>query len=160
MFLSVLSQAMDAARRKFSRGEQSMLIDIFNGTALTPGILGQHLAVQVEDSFDLYPGVYEEKWGADKKEMLVKIGGLSPLESALVELWAVGFWAINGEGITLESYLLGKIDISTRLAGALALLQIAGDRLERTKSAFKSAAVAEVRAEISAVAELLEGLIS
>lgn len=154
--ITVLSQVMDMARRKFTRGEQSMLIDIFNGTILTPGILGQHLTAEVEDSFNLYPGVYEEKWGVDQKEMVDKIISLDPLTAAFLELWVVGFWAVNiSESSQLEDYLSGKLNLSVRIEDIIQQLQKVCDKLEQTKSAFKSASVAESRTQTEKAAYTL-----
>jgi len=159
--ITVISQACDMARRKFTRGEQSMLIDIFNGTALTPGILGQHLAAQIEDSFRLYPGIYEEKWGVNEKEMIdkIKIISLDPVSAVFLELWAVGFWAVNQDAGDLENYLSGKLTLSTRIEELIGMLDSISERLEQTKNSFKSAAVAEARSEAEKAKEILEGMI-
>lgn len=160
MFLSVITQACDQARRKFTRGEQAMLIDIFNGSLLTPGILGQHLIAQVEDSFALYPQVYEAKWGVTQTEMMDKTISLDPVAAAFVELWAVGFWALNtGAAGELEEYLSGKLNLGLYLSAAIEQLAEAGDRLEKTKGAFKSAAVAEAREQVERAREKVEALL-
>ena len=162
MFLSVITQAMDMARRKFTRGEQLMLIDIFNGTMLTPGILGQHLTAQVEDSFALYPGQYEEKWKVDRKEMVEKIVSLDPATSVFLELWAVGYWSVadpvSSSG-DIENYIQGKFSLESRAREIIKRLQSVSDRLEETKSAFKSSAVAESRKEIDDIAATLMNLL-
>lgn len=155
--ITVISQAMDMSRRKFTRGEQSMLIDIFNGTLLTPGILGRHLIAQVEDSFALYPGVYEEKWGVEKSAMIEKCRALNPTEAALCELWAVGFWALGVDA--LESYLDGRLNLAVRITDVIARLDSAAERLEKTKGAFKSAAVAEAREVVKGARRILEGML-
>lgn len=158
--ITVLTQAMEGARRKFSRGEQGMLIDIFNGTALTAGFLGQHLGAQVEDSFILYPGMYEEKWGVKKTDMLEKIASLSPLEAALVELWAVGFWALGtGEEGGLEAYLTGKISMYHLFVNLISEMERGSAMLEKTKTAFRSASVGEARQIIATAIEQLEKLL-
>lgn len=160
MLISTITQACDQARRKFTRGEQSMLIDIFNGTLLTPGILGQHLISQAEDSFALYPGIYEEKWGVTQPEILEKIISLDPVSAAFLELWAVGFWALNtGASGELEDYTSGKLNLDLYLSAAIEQLREAGDRLEKTKGAFKSAAVAEAREQIETARERVEALL-
>ena len=154
--ITVITQAADMARHKFTRGEQSMLIDIFNGTALTAGILGQHLTAQVEDSFNLYPGMYEEKWGINQKEMIDKIISLDPLSAIFLELWAVSFWAINtSEPGQLEDYLSGKLNLSVRIEDIIQQLQDVSDRLEQTRSAFKSATIAEARASVNKITDTL-----
>ena len=63
-------QIINGLKEEFSAGELSMLLDIFNATALTPGIFGPHITAQVEDSFNEYPDMYEKKWSIDKKAML------------------------------------------------------------------------------------------
>jgi len=154
--LTVITQACDMARRKFTRGEQSMLIDIFNGTALTPGIIGQHLTAQVEDSFRLYPGTYEDKWGVTEKEMMEKINSLDPLNAIFMELWAIGFWAVNtSEAGQLEDYLSGELNLNSRIEDIIIQLHAVCDRLEQTKSAFKSASIAEARTAVEKAADTL-----
>ena len=154
--ITVISQACDMARRKFSQGEQSMLIDIFNGTALPPNILGQHLTAQVEDSFRLYPGQYEKKWSVTEKEMMDKIISLDPATAIFLELWAVGFWAINtSEPGELEDYLSNKLNLTVRVEDILQQLQEVSDRLEQTRSAFKSATIAEARASVNKITDTL-----
>lgn len=154
--ITVITQSMDMARRKFTRGEQSMLIDIFNGTALTPGILGQHLIASVEDSFNLYPGQYEEKWSVNQKEMIDKITSLDPVNAIFLELWAVGFWAVNtSEAGQMEEYLSGKLNLAVRIEDIIQQLQAVCDRLAQTKGAFKSAPVAEARASTEKAADSL-----
>lgn len=105
---TVLSHACDSVRKQFTRGELGMLVDIFNSTMLMPQMLGSHVVVQVEDSFSLYPGMYEDKWEVRKDEMLGKIKALTALESALIELWAVGFWSLDNVSNGLEAYLSGQ----------------------------------------------------
>ena len=148
---------MDNARRSFTRGEQGMLIDIYNGTMLTPHLLGQMIVGQVEDSFRLYPGTYEEKWGVAQKEMMEKIVSLDPVSAALVEMWAVAFWG-TGEG-NLDDYLAGKINQSMRLEEAAAHLETTIEKMEQSKSAFQSATIAQARAEAEKARSILEEMI-
>jgi hypothetical protein len=162
MFISTITQAMDTARRKFTRGEQLMLIDIFNSTMLTPGILGQHLTAQIEDSFALYPGQYEEKWEVNQKEMMEKIVSLTPADAIFLELWAVGYWAVAdpiSTGETLENYVQGKFNLESRLREVIEKLEMVGEKLEQTKSAFKSATIAEARKSIEEVSSILSNLL-
>ena len=53
---------------QFTAGELSLIIDVFNGTALTPGLAGQHIAINVADSIDL--DHTDQKWSVDKKTIL------------------------------------------------------------------------------------------
>jgi hypothetical protein len=159
--ITVITQTMDMARRNFSRGEQMMLIDIFNGTILTPGILGQHIIAQVEDSFALYSGMYEEKWGVDRKEMEEKIRALDILTATWLELWAVGFWALNDADRSgmLESYVAGKINLAEHLTDILARLHTVSETLLKSRSVFKSATIADARHVVEETATMIQNLI-
>jgi len=153
--IDCISQAADIARRKFTAGEQSMLLDIFNGTLLTPGILGQHIIAQVEDSFRLYPGEYEGKWSVDKTEMTEKINALDRYDAALLELWAVGFWHLNPEAV--DDYLAGRLNLGSAYTARLAALDTISDRLKKTRSSFKSGEIANCWTELDRVTERLRG---
>lgn len=159
--ITVITQAMDMARRKFTRGEQLMLIDIFNGTMLTPQILGQHLTVQIEDSFALYPGMYEEKWIVDRTEMTEKIISLDPISAIFLELWAVGYWAIHDpdrEGM-LDAYVAGKINLAVHMTDILARLHTVSETLLNSRTAFKSPAIADARQVTDEIAAIIQNLI-
>jgi len=132
-----------------------MILDVCNGLFLTPGILGQHLYVQVEDSFDDMPGEYEEKWGIEKQSMLDKINALDKCEIALIELWAVGFWAINPGQV--DDYLAGKLTLGSEFETQVQALRVISERLAATKGAFKSPVIAECRVGIDGVIEKLNG---
>jgi len=84
-------------RGRFSCGELSLMIDVFNGTALLPRLLGQHLGLQCADGIAL-DGL-DEKWEIEKTPFLERIQALTLFESACLELWAVGFWATLHEGV-------------------------------------------------------------
>lgn len=92
-------------RGKFTRGELSLMIDVFNATALLPEIAGQHLAASVADGIDL--DHLDEKWEIDGAELNRKISGLTIFESASLELWANGFWYRQKaeEPLDLEKWL-------------------------------------------------------
>lgn len=155
--LTILTEAGNIARRGLSRGEQSMLIDVFNGTMLTSETLGQHLIVQVEDSFSHYPGIYEEKWGIDREDMLRKINRLTRLGAAMLELWIFSFWAIKGA--SMEAYIDCKTNLSIHMKEIITRLEAVSESLEKTKGAFKSASVAKSRETIEEAASLLGGML-
>lgn len=77
-------------KNTFSRAELSLLIDVFNGTFLTPDLAGQHLEIQVEDGIRL-EGL-DEKWKVDSETLLGKVRALNMFERACLEIWAKGFW--------------------------------------------------------------------
>lgn len=92
---------------KFTAGELSFLIDIYNGTMLTSTGLGQTITGQVEDSFAFYPGTYEEKWKIIRKETEEKIKALTCFQAACLEIWAHGFWygGLGSENRDLNTYI-------------------------------------------------------
>ena len=64
---------------------------------------GTFLVPNVIDSFALYPGVYEEKWGVTRKELTVNLCSLTLFERVAMELWAAYFWGsedLNERGHT------------------------------------------------------------
>ena len=79
-------------RGKFTRGELSMIIDILNGTVIMP-YFADSIWLEISDSFDLYPGVYEDKWSADKKTFIGKIEALTHFQRCCLEIWAKAFWS-------------------------------------------------------------------
>jgi hypothetical protein len=84
-------------RGKFTRGELSMILDVLNGSMalmayVQSGSIGQSIGLSLLDSFEIYPGMYEEKWGVDKKEMMGKIETLTQFQRACLEVWAAFFW--------------------------------------------------------------------
>lgn len=90
-------RTLHGLRGRFSRGELSLMIDVFNATALMPGILGQHLGIQCADGVAL--DELDEKWEIEKDPFLERIQALTLFEAACLELWATGFWATLHEGV-------------------------------------------------------------
>jgi hypothetical protein len=91
---------------KFDRAELMLIIDVFNGTMLTSGLAGQHLALNVADGIDL--DKLDEKWELDRAGIMDKLAALSPFESCCLELWANGFWyagADHSEKPGIEVYV-------------------------------------------------------
>lgn len=80
---------MDAT---LTEGELLMVLDVMNGTIVTPGLEGRCVVINVEDSFIIYPGMYEEKWGVDKKVMLEKLRAMPADWLVLIEKWATDYW--------------------------------------------------------------------
>jgi hypothetical protein len=77
----------------FLEPELMLMIDVFNSTALTPALAGQHLEIQVADGIEL-DGL-DEKWKVDKEKILKKISALPLFSAACLEIWANGFWYAN-----------------------------------------------------------------
>ena len=90
---------------KLTRGELSLIIDIFNATALTSSLAGQHIIASVEDGCDL-DGL-DEKWDIRKIKLTEKLKSLPIFSLACLEIWANGFWygGPGSEGRDLNTYV-------------------------------------------------------
>lgn len=77
-------------RGTFTRGELNLMSDIFNTTALTPQLAGQHLAATVADGIAL--DRQDAKWEIDGPALNAKIAALTIFQAACLEIWANGFW--------------------------------------------------------------------
>jgi hypothetical protein len=105
-FAQLYIESASELRKRFSRGEIGMMIDVMNGTMLDERFSGESLIVNVLDSFDLYPGMYEEKWDIEKDSFLKKLLPLSPFERTVLETWVVDFWE---EGHNFDKYISGPV---------------------------------------------------
>lgn len=84
-------------RGTLTRGELCMVLDVLNGHGSIlayggHGLAGQSLPLSIADSFRLYPGEYEGKWGVDEKAMNEKLSRLTRWQLVCLEVWAAGFW--------------------------------------------------------------------
>lgn len=99
MFPAMIKRTWAEIRGKFTRGELSMIADVMNGTAtLSMGMgrsAGQHITLNVADSFGLYPGQYEEQWGVVRDTLMEKIQALTSFQRVSLEFWAAQFWAAS-----------------------------------------------------------------
>jgi len=91
-FPHLYQRALAEIRGRLSRPELSMVLDCLNGTFQTPGLSGQHVTANVEDSFSLYPGQYQKKWGVDAAALCGKLRALTSFQLAALEIWAGQFW--------------------------------------------------------------------
>ena len=91
--------ALPAASRKFigldmkgrfTSHELKLMIDVMNGTILTPEIAGLHLPINVRDGIAL-DGL-DEKWSIDGKALEAKLTQMSTPELLILEIWIQGFW--------------------------------------------------------------------
>lgn len=147
----------------FTPGELKMFLDIYNGTHLNPVSIqhGAGLELSVSDSFDLYPGMYEAKWGTDKTAMLTKIRELTDWQAACLVIWACDFWQSGAyeQEDAINRYIQGKLSVSSLYEEALNAIKRAIELQEKTKGAFKSPAIGEARAQCEKAAKILEILI-
>jgi hypothetical protein len=76
---------------KFDPGELSLMLDVMNGTFLTPQSAGHHLTVNVSDGIAL--DRLDQKWEIDGPALNAKLQSLDAFSLFCLEVWAVGFWA-------------------------------------------------------------------
>lgn len=113
--------------------------------------------------------MYEEKWGVKKDEMLEKLKNLNGFHVACLAIWANDFWygselspSGGGKGedlLDLDKYIKESPAIIEQLEAAMSRLETAIDLMEASKSAFKSAQIAEARESAQKAKEILEKLI-
>ena len=147
----------------FTPGELSLLLDIYNGTGLTPEVLDRDaLYLEVEGAFRLYPDVHHRTWGVDRKALLGKIRKLTDVQAVCLQLWACDFWSsgIHELPDAINRYVLGKLTISSRLAEALHTLHRAADLQEKSKGAFKSKLITEAKAETEKALDIIMSLLA
>ena len=89
-FPALYRRTLHDLRGTFSRGELMLMIDIFNATALTPQLAGQHLAASVSDGIAW--DRLDQKWEIDGAALNAKIADLTIFACACLEIWANGFW--------------------------------------------------------------------
>ena len=104
-FPALYRRTLHDMRGVFSRGELSLMIDVFNATALMPGLAGQHLDAQVADGIEL--DRLDEKWEIDGTALNNKIAALPIFARACLEIWANGFWyrEKTEEPLDLEAWI-------------------------------------------------------
>lgn len=109
-FPTIFMATLAEIRGKFSLGELSMVLDVLNGhgTLLAfggSGLAGQYIVPNIEDSFRLYPGQFEDKWGIDNPEDFVnRLNSLTRAQSLCLEIWAAGFWEKKYMNTAVEEY--------------------------------------------------------
>ena len=89
-FPALYQRTLADMRGIFSEAELSLILDIHNGTLLTPGIAGQHIGIAVRDSIELDGS--DKKWDIDGPALISKVEQLPIFSRACLELWAVGYW--------------------------------------------------------------------
>jgi hypothetical protein len=96
---------LDHLKKHFSRGELMLMIDVFNATALTPRIAGQHIQLSVDDGMKL--DRLDEKWNVNRNDLNAKLESCTIFERACLEIWANGFWygGPGGENRDIEKYV-------------------------------------------------------
>ena len=104
------AEAIAELRGKFSRGELAMILDVMNGHA---GVMvlggsmsvGYHIPPNIEDSFRIYPGMYEEKWEiTDAAGFVKRLNGVTRFHLVALEIWSAAFWEKHYETVGLDDY--------------------------------------------------------
>lgn len=109
-FPTIFMATLAEVRGVFSVGELSMILDVLNGhgTLLAyggAGLSGQYIVPSIADSFHLYPGAYEEKWGiSDPDGFIQRLAGLTRAQALCLEIWAAGFWEKKYLDTPVEEY--------------------------------------------------------
>jgi len=93
-FPVLYKRAMAELKGSFTRSQLSLIIDVFNATALTPSMAGQHIAISVSDGIAL-DGL-DKKWDVNADEINNQIAALTHFQAACLEIWANGFWYGSG----------------------------------------------------------------
>lgn len=95
-FPNLFARSMDSLRGQLERGELMLLIDVHNGYAITPSMLGAGVAHQVADAISLDGAA--EKHGINGQVLLDKLQGMHHFDLAALEIWANAFWYGRWEG--------------------------------------------------------------
>jgi hypothetical protein len=78
---------------KFTRPELMVMLDVTNGLFLTPGIAGQHIAMECSDGIAL-DGL-DKKWNVDAELFLPRLQALTLFQCNCLEVWCRAFWEQN-----------------------------------------------------------------
>jgi hypothetical protein len=89
-FPVLFNQTVKSLQGVFTKAELFLMLDVMNGTMLTAGLAGQHLPANCIDGMNL--NGFDEKWEVDKQGLIDKLKRLSLWETAIMEIWATGFW--------------------------------------------------------------------
>jgi hypothetical protein len=102
-FPELYKRALRELTGRFTRAELLLVVDVYNATALTPGM--PMVEAQVVDGMAL-DGL-DAKWEVDRPELTAKVKGLTSFQAAALEIWANGYWyARSGEELRdLEKYV-------------------------------------------------------
>ena len=108
-FPRLYRQTILKLRGHFSQGELMLMIDVMNGTMLTPDTIGWSLAANVADGINLER--LDKKWKVSGKAFVTKLQKLTVFELACLELWVQTFWN-QGKHNNLQEYVKGLSDKS------------------------------------------------
>ena len=76
---------------RFDERELKLMIDVSNGTALTPQLAGDTLSADIADGIAL-DGLAEKWQIEDAPGFQARVAALAPAEAICLELWAWSYW--------------------------------------------------------------------
>lgn len=103
-FPRLYRQTIFDLRGKFTRGELMLLIDVNNGTMLSPDTIGWSAAANAVDGIKL--DRLDKKWNINGKAFVAKLQTLTIFELACLELWVQTFWNQDKHN-NIEEYVKG-----------------------------------------------------
>jgi hypothetical protein len=83
-------KTMHDLKGQFTKGELSLIIDVFNAKDLMPQRSGQHIVSSVTDGIEL--DHLDGKWDIDGQLLIGKLSALTIFQASCMEVWANGFW--------------------------------------------------------------------
>lgn len=90
VFPGLYRETLRELRGRFTEGELSLILDVMNGTMITPQLAGHSLAANAEDGMRL--DRLDVKWETEPTAFMAKLGGLGMFERVCMEIWARAFW--------------------------------------------------------------------
>lgn len=89
-FPALYRRTLHGLKGRFEKAELLLILDVFNGLVLTPGLAGQQIGIQVSDGIAL--DKLNEKWVVDGQMLEAKLEDLHIFDRACLEIWAAGYW--------------------------------------------------------------------
>jgi hypothetical protein len=104
-------RTLEEIKGVLTKSELMVMIDVFNGHALTPRMSGQELWWSVSEGIK-YDSL-DQKWDIKKEDMQKKMEGLTTFQCACLEIWANGFWyaekGIEENRLDVEKHVEGLL---------------------------------------------------
>lgn len=151
--LRLHQETVNAALNKFTREELEVLLDVYSGKWLDPGIVQNPPAV-----IEYVAG--RVGWNVNPEVISAKLRDLSAWEIACLVIWAVDFSSagLDQEPGGREQYIGGRLSPLLMLRTSVTILEEAIRYQEATKAAFKSKQIAESRERSDRVLKVLKNL--
>lgn len=102
-FPGLYRETLRGLRGRFTAGELSLILDVMNGTMITPQFVGHTIAANIEDGMRL--DRLDQKWKTDARGFITKLQNLELFHLAALEIWARAFWEGGYFERGIEDYL-------------------------------------------------------